>query len=160
MLCIFLIGQWNACTKYISLWTFRKFTSFLFPNNLFNGGWGGGSKLILWLYGIIFRWLTHYSQVMHICVGQLTLIGSDNGLLPGRRQVNILASARILLIRALGTKFNESVIKMHAFSFIKMHWKMSSGKWRPLCLGLTVLRLIWMFAGQTDLSWKLSVGMK
>ena len=23
---------------------------------------------------------------MHICVGNLTIIGSDNGLLPGRRQ--------------------------------------------------------------------------
>ena len=29
--------------------------------------------------------LTHWGRVMHICVGKLTSIGSDNGLLPGRR---------------------------------------------------------------------------
>ena len=27
-------------------------------------------------------WLTHRSQVTHICVGNLTIIGSDNDLLP------------------------------------------------------------------------------
>ena len=30
--------------------------------------------------------LTHWGQVMHICVSKLTIIGSDNGLSPGRRQ--------------------------------------------------------------------------
>ena len=33
--------------------------------------------------------LTHWGRVTHICVGQLTIIGSDNGLSPGRRQANI-----------------------------------------------------------------------
>ena len=35
---------------------------------------------------------------MHICVGKLTIIGSDNGLLPGRRQAIVWTSAGMLLI--------------------------------------------------------------
>ena len=34
-------------------------------------------------------WLTHRGQVTHICVSKLTIIGSDNGLSPGRRQAII-----------------------------------------------------------------------
>ena len=30
--------------------------------------------------------LTHWGRVTHICVSKLTIIGSDNGLSPGRRQ--------------------------------------------------------------------------
>ena len=35
---------------------------------------------------------------MHICVGKLTTIGSDNGLSPGRRQAIIQTNAGMLLI--------------------------------------------------------------
>ena len=49
--------------------------------------------------------------------------------------------AGILLIRTLGTNFSEILSVIHAFSFKKMHLKMSSAKWRPFCLGLSVLRL-------------------
>ena len=77
---------------------------------------------------------------MHICVGDLTIIGSDNGLLPGRRQANIWTNAGILLIQPLGTNFSEILIKIHTFSFKKMHLKMSSGKCRTFCLGLNVLK--------------------
>ena len=42
---------------------------------------------------------------MHICVGNLTIIGSDNGLSPGRRQAIIWTNAGILLIGPLGTNF-------------------------------------------------------
>ena len=48
----------------------------------------------------------------------------------------ILTNARILIIGPLGTNFNEFLIEIHAFSFTKIHLKMSSGKWRPYCLGL------------------------
>ena len=37
----------------------------------------------------------------HICVGNLTIFGSDNGLAPGRRQAIIWTNAGILLIRNL-----------------------------------------------------------
>ena len=75
----------------------------------------------------------------HICVGNLTIIGSDIGLSPGRRQAIIWTNANILLIWPLGTNFSEIFIETLPFSFKKMHLKMSSGKWRPPCLGLNVL---------------------
>ena len=77
---------------------------------------------------------------MHICVGKLTIIASDNGLPPGRRQAIIWCNAEILLIGPLGTNFNEILIKIYTFSFNKMHLKMSSAKWHPFCLGPNVLR--------------------
>ena len=75
----------------------------------------------------------------HICVGNLTIIGSDNGLSPDRRQAIIRTNAGILLIGPLGINFNEILIGIQTFSFKNMHLKMSSAKWRPFCLGLNVL---------------------
>ena len=77
----------------------------------------------------------------HICVSKLTILGFDNGLSPGRRQAIIWTNAGILLIGPLRTNFSEMLIGIHTFSFKKMHLKMSSGKWRPFCLGLNVLRV-------------------
>ena len=51
--------------------------------------------------------LTHWGRVTHICVVKLTIIGSDNGLSPGRRQAIIWTNAGILLIGPLGTNFIE-----------------------------------------------------
>ena len=62
----------------------------------------------------------------------------DNGLSPGRRQAIIWTNAGILLIWPLGTNFSEILIKIPSLSFKKMHLKMSSVKWRPVCLGLNV----------------------
>ena len=59
---------------------------------------------------------------------------------PGRRQAIIWTNARILLIGPLGTNFSQILIEIYTFSFKKMHLKMSSGKWRPFCLVLNVLR--------------------
>ena len=83
--------------------------------------------------------LTHWGRVTHIRVSKLAIIGSDNGLLPGRHQAIIGSNAGILLIGPLGTNFSENVIEIYAFSFKKMHLKMSSGKWRPFCLSLNGL---------------------
>ena len=47
---------------------------------------------------------------MHICVIRVTIIGSDNGLSPGRRQAIIWTNAGILLIGLLRTNFNEILI--------------------------------------------------
>ena len=66
-------------------------------------------------------------------------IGSDNGLSAGRRQAIISTSGRMLLIWPLGTNFSEISIDIQTFSFKEIHFKMSSGKWRPFCLGLNVL---------------------
>ena len=84
--------------------------------------------------------LTHWGRATHKCVGKLTIIGSDNGLSPGRRQAIIGTNAGILLIRTLGTNFSEILSTIHTFSFKKIHLTMSSGKWRPFCLGLNVLK--------------------
>ena len=67
-----------------------------------------------------------------------TIIGSDNGLVPGRRQAIIWTSAEISSIGPLGTHFSEIVIEIYTSSFKKMHLKMLSGKLQPFCLGLNV----------------------
>ena len=64
----------------------------------------------------------------HICVGNLTIIGSDNGMSPDRRQAITWTNAGISLIGHSGTNFSEILIKIHTFSLKKMHLKMSSGK--------------------------------
>ena len=84
--------------------------------------------------------LTHWGRVMHICVSKLTIIGSDKGLSPGRRQALIWTNAGILLIGPLGTNFSENFVEIYRFSFKKLHLKMSSGNWRPFCLCLSVLK--------------------
>ena len=94
--------------------------------------------------------LTHWGRVTHICVGNLTIIGSDNGLLPGRRQAITWTNVGILLIGPLGTNFSEMLIEIHKFSFKKIHLKMSSGKWRPFCLGLNVLNMAGRICECTD----------
>ena len=75
----------------------------------------------------------------HICVSKLTIIGSDNGLSPDRRQTIIWTNAGLLLIVILGTNFSEILIEILTFSFAKMRLKESSAKWRPFSLGLNVL---------------------
>ena len=83
--------------------------------------------------------LTHWGRVTHICIVKLTIIGSDNGLSPGRRQAIIWTNAGILLTGPLGTNFSEIFIGINTLSFTKIHLKMSSGKRRPFCLGFNEL---------------------
>ena len=52
-------------------------------------------------------------------------------------QAIIYTNAGLLSIGPLGTNFSEILIKAHNFSFIKMHLKLSSAKWRPFCPGET-----------------------
>ena len=90
--------------------------------------------------------LTHWGWVTHICVSNLTTIGSVNGLSPGRCQAITWTNAGILLIGPLGTNSSEILKKIHTFSFNKMRLKVSSAKWRPFCLGLNVLIEIYTFS--------------
>ena len=83
--------------------------------------------------------LTHWGRVTRICVSNLTIIGSDNGLSPDRRQAITWTNAGILLIGPIGTNFREILIKIHTFSSKKIHLKTLSAKQRPFCLGLKVL---------------------
>ena len=84
--------------------------------------------------------LTHRGRVTHICVNKITIIDSDNGLSPSRHQAIIWTNVGKLLIGPLGTNFSEILIEIHTSSFKKLHLKMSSGKRRPFCLSLNVLR--------------------
>ena len=65
--------------------------------------------------------LTHWGRMTHICVSTLTIISSDNGLSPGRRQAIIWTNAWIMLIWTLKNKlqWNEN----SWISFKKVHLK-------------------------------------
>ena len=77
---------------------------------------------------------THLGQVPHICVSKQTTIDG--------RQAIIWTNEGILLIRTVGTNFNEMFSEIDTFSFMKMHLKMPSSKWGQFCLGLNVLTSI------------------
>ena len=79
-------------------------------------------------------YLTHWGRVTHICVSKLIIID--------RRQAIICTNAGLLSIGPLRTYFSENLIKIQQFSLKKIRVKMSSAKWRPSCLGLSVLSLI------------------
>ena len=108
------------------------------------------SSVVIHDNAVVWKCFPHYwslilwIQVPHICVGKLTIIGSDNGLSPGRRQAIIWTNAGILLIGPLGTNFSEILIAIETFSFKKMHLKMSSAKWHPFCLSFNVL-MSWIY---------------
>ena len=70
----------------------------------------------------------------HICVSKLSSVGSDNGLSVPSHYLNQCWN---IVIWTLRNKF--------IFSSKKMHLKMSSGKWRPFCLGLNeLIELEWL----------------
>ena len=63
-----------------------------------------------WGKGFAYELLNHWGRVTHIFVSKLTIIGSDNGLSPDRRQAIIWTNAGILLIGPLETIFSEILI--------------------------------------------------
>ena len=129
--------------------------TFLFPSKTFRVSLSSICTLIVytfiecgarkgWYFAIDYlspfmMWLTHWNRVTHICVDNLTIIGSDIGLSPWRRQAIIWTNAGLLLIGPLGTYLSESWIQIQQCSFKKIDLKMSSGKCRPSCLGLNVV---------------------
>ena len=83
----------------------------------------------------------------HICVGNTTIIGSDNGLSPGRRQAINWTNAGILSIGPLGTNFSENLIEiyLHSRKCISIYRLDNSGILsRPQCFnsGDTSIRAI------------------
>ena len=83
--------------------------------------------------------LTHWGRMTHICISKLTIMRSDYGLSPERRQAIILTNAALLLIGPLWTNVSEILIKI-IFLFEKIRLKVPSAKRRPFCIGLNVLR--------------------
>ena len=84
----------------------------------------------------------------HICVDNLSIIASDDGLSPRRHQDSIWTNCAILLIRTLGSNFSQTLTKIQTFSFKKKHCKLSSAKKLPFCLGLNVTHFI-IFTGRS-----------
>ena len=93
------------------------------------------SESLLACLGAI-QW-SHWARVTHICVSEITSIGSDNCLSPD--QAIIWIDDEIFLRWPLETSFRKNVIEVHTFALMKMHLKMSSGKCRPFCLGFNVV---------------------
>ena len=83
--------------------------------------------------------LHHGGRVNYIWVSKFSIIGSDNGLSPGRLQAIIWTSDGGLLIRQLGRHLTEILIEMNIFSLKKLQLKKSSGYCWPFSLGLNVL---------------------
>ena len=95
--------------------------------------WKHGHK-IYENYPIRFYFLTHWGWVMHICVSKLTIIGSDNGLSPGRRQAIIWTNAGILLIGPNKPQWNlnrDSNIFIQENAFIKVVCEMAAILFQP-----------------------------
>ena len=83
--------------------------------------------------------LTHWGRVMYICIGKLTIIGSNNGLSHGGHQAIMWTNPGILSIGPLGTNLSDILMGNQTFSFMKMHFKMSSVKCHQFCLSLNVI---------------------
>ena len=136
-------GQWLVtCSapihyqdqRWLCVWYVRKMLTILFRVHCMSVVYTRDKEQLMQL--------THWSRVTHICVGDLTIIGSDNGLSPARRQAITWTNAGILLIGQLGTNFSEIIIEILTFSFKKLRLKVSSAKWRPFCLGRNVSQLL------------------
>ena len=96
--------------------------------------------------------------MMHICISELTIIGSDNGFLPDGCQVIIWTSMGLLLFVLLGTNFSANMIQICTFSFKKMYLKILSRKWRPICVSLNLL-IHNPFSVVNNVFWKGQVGI-
>ena len=74
----------------------------------------------------------NWCRVTHTCVSKLIIIGSDNGLSPGRRQAIIWTNAGILLIAPLGINFSKVLIIKDVFGYVV--WKMAAILSRSQCV--------------------------
>ena len=75
----------------------------------------------------------------HICVNKLAIIGSDNGLSPGRRQAIIWTNAGILLIGPHGNRLQWNLnrnlcIFIQKNAFENVIWKLVAILSRPQCV--------------------------
>ena len=81
--------------------------------------------------------LTHWGRVTDICVGNLTIIGSDNGLSPGRRPAITWTCWNIVNWKPwnkLRCNVNRnSYIFIHENPFENVVWKMAAILSRPQC---------------------------
>ena len=140
---------------YFVLFTFNSMLRFLF----YYVNLPKGELLVNLCVSTLIDW----GRVTRMCVGNLTIIGPDNCLSPGRCHALIWTDAGILLIGPSKTDFNE-IIHFHSRKFENVPWQQgswgqhgahlgptwprwapwtllsgSSGRWWQFCLGLHVL---------------------
>ena len=125
------------CSEHVKHYQYLKYARY--HNIAQCSGWMLSLPRYLLYYKVV-----HSSHLLNeaewpICAPvRWAIIVSDNGLSPFRRQAIIWNNAEMLLIGTLGTNFSEILSEIHTFSFKKMHLKMSSAKWRQLCLDLNM----------------------
>ena len=86
---------------------------------------------------------------IYICVDNLTINGSDNGLSPGQRQAIIWSNAGTRLIGPFGTNFSTILIQLFVqeIAFENVVWKC-----RPICFSLNMLRESFFLGANSTLS--------
>ena len=88
--------------------------------------------------------LTHWGQVMHICIGNLTIIISDNGLSSCWRQNHCLNQSWHIVNWTLRNKLQwnlnlNSYIFFQENGFQSVVWKMAAILSQPQCVKVTVM---------------------
>ena len=110
--------QYAACLKpwlekdQGHIWIYRP--SFHVQIPIIKIRWSWDCQIFIMKISIL---LAHWCQVTHICGSKIIIIGSDNGLSPGRRLAIIWTNAGILLTGPSGTNFSDNLSKIHTFSF-------------------------------------------
>ena len=88
-------------------------------------------------------YLTYWGRATHICVGNLTTIGPDNGLSPGWRQAINWTNAGIYhwtLRNKIQWNFNPPAPFFLSFKNMRLKVSKSTVKLRLFCLGINVLK--------------------
>ena len=83
--------------------------------------------------------LCHWGRLMHLCVSKLTIIGSDNGLSPGRRQAIIWTNAGILLIGLQCNVNKKWYILIQENVFQNVVKKLAAILSQPQCVKIQIL---------------------
>ena len=98
----------------------------------------------------------------HICVGKLTIIGSDNSLSTCLHQAIIGTNAGILLSRTFETNFSEILSNIHTFHSRKWVWKRRLWNGGHFVTGLIVIDQVHLIKAQlrTHFYIDLSLGIK
>ena len=86
--------------------------------------------------------LTHWGQVMHICVSVINHHWFRWWLVARSVPSHYLNQCWFIINWTLGNKFQCNLNENSNFSFKKMHLKILSAKWQPFCLSLNVLSLL------------------
>ena len=92
------------------------------------------------LFPRIYPWLTHLPRVPHICIGELGQLWFRLWLGAEQAPSHYMNQSTLTVNRTLRNKLQWNLNRNTKLSFMKMDFTLSSGKWRPFCLGLNLLR--------------------